>query len=162
MDMDTKIENGKIHTENPLSSSNLENTVKLEPRLGLFSAVNLIVGNIIASGIFISPSIVLANAGSVGMSLVVWALSGVFSIMGALCYVELGLTIQIWSRIHLHQRGLWRVASFPGVMDDFCYQISIWECCGGVDIFKLYNTTNVSRLSSPWSVCTTWCLPLYQ
>lgn len=50
--------------------------------MGLFSAVNVILAVMIGSGIFISPSSALMYSGSVGMTLVVWALCGVISLLG--------------------------------------------------------------------------------
>lgn len=68
--------------------------VGLKPKMTLFNGITVIVGSIIGSGIFISPTGVLAHTGSVGMALVVWILSGIFSMIGAYCYAELGCMIQ--------------------------------------------------------------------
>ncbi|KAF6205171.1 hypothetical protein GE061_019338 [Apolygus lucorum] len=62
----------------------------LQRRVGLFSGVALIVGTMIGSGIFVSPSGLLVRTGSVGMSFVIWISCGVLSLLGALAYAELG------------------------------------------------------------------------
>ncbi|XP_044258522.1 b(0,+)-type amino acid transporter 1 isoform X1 [Tribolium madens] len=65
-------------------------TIHLKRRVGLISGVALIVGTMIGSGIFVSPSGLLERTGSIGMSFVIWMACGLLSLLGALAYAELG------------------------------------------------------------------------
>ena len=58
---------------------------KLKRQLGLLDGASIIIGIIVGSGIFVSPKGVLLYSGSVGMSIIIWGLSGLVSLFGALC-----------------------------------------------------------------------------
>ena len=57
--------------------------------LRVLDAVALTVGLVLGAGIFKTPSLVAANAGSAQGVLWAWLLGGVVSLVGALCYAEL-------------------------------------------------------------------------
>ena len=67
---------------------------KLKKTLNLFNAVTFIIGDIVGSGIFITPTVVLAYSGSFGMAMIFWVLGGILALLGGLVYVELGSMIK--------------------------------------------------------------------
>src|SRR5712671_1014156 len=59
------------------------------PRLSLWDSICLIVGIIIGASIYQSSQYIFQSAGSAGMGMAAWAVGGVVSLIGALCYAEL-------------------------------------------------------------------------
>ncbi|XP_066587067.1 Y+L amino acid transporter 2 isoform X1 [Prorops nasuta] len=78
----------------PVTTADGGDEIKLEAKMSLLNGITVIVGSIIGSGIFISPTGVLKYTGSVNASLLVWTASGIFSMIGAYCYAELGCMIR--------------------------------------------------------------------
>ncbi|MGE5647255.1 MAG: APC family permease [Acidobacteriota bacterium] len=57
--------------------------------LGLWSAVAIVVGTVIGSGIFLVPSTMIREVGSPGMLFAVWVFGGLLTLFGGLTYAEL-------------------------------------------------------------------------
>src|SRR5258708_8513443 len=62
---------------------------QMKRQLGLGTAMALIVGEVIAVGIFLTPSGMAKSLGSPLWLLIVWLLMGGMALCGALCYGEL-------------------------------------------------------------------------
>jgi APA family basic amino acid/polyamine antiporter len=65
----------------------------LSRQLGIREATAIIVGGIIGSGIFMTPSIVARQVGTPALTLLVWVAAGALALCGALCYAELGASV---------------------------------------------------------------------
>ncbi|KAH9061837.1 amino acid transporter, partial [Lactarius deliciosus] len=61
--------------------------------LGIFDCTMIIVGTIVGTGIFSTPSSILGSVGSVGASLMLWVLGLVLSFCGLFVWLELGTMI---------------------------------------------------------------------
>nr|CDS26213.1 cationic amino acid transporter [Hymenolepis microstoma] len=61
--------------------------------IGMLKAVSIIFSIIVGSGIFVSPVGVLKYTNSVGLSMIMWLIPGIFSLIGALVYAEIGVRI---------------------------------------------------------------------
>lgn len=76
-----------IEAQRPATASARD--TRPRPTLGLREAVAVIVGVVIGAGIFKAPSLVAGLSGSATAMFALWALGGLVSLVGALCYAEL-------------------------------------------------------------------------
>jgi APA family basic amino acid/polyamine antiporter len=61
----------------------------LQKRVNLFDGISIVAGAMIGSGIFIVSADIARNVGSPGWLMVVWLITGVITVIGALSYGEL-------------------------------------------------------------------------
>ena len=69
--------------------------VRIQRNLGMWSGIAIIVGTIIGSGIWVTPGSIMNYSESVGIFLVQWAVCGVLSALGAMCYIELACVVPL-------------------------------------------------------------------
>ncbi len=82
-------ENSRVAVKRPKATDESEpDGLSRELRLG--GSIAMIVGIVIGSGIFLGVNRVAAGTGSVSLMLLVWLIAGLLTLMGALCYAELG------------------------------------------------------------------------
>jgi amino acid transporter len=61
--------------------------------LGAWASIAIVVGTMIGGGIFLVPSSMARDAGSISLVFFVWIFGGILSLFGALSYAELGAAI---------------------------------------------------------------------
>ena len=74
---------------NPPAAASERNGVTLTRGLGPVSAFSIVIGSVLATGVFIQPRSVVCEVSTPAMSLAVWVAAGLLSFAGALTYAEL-------------------------------------------------------------------------
>ena len=68
--------------------------VQLKRNMTVLGGISLVVGTMIGSGIFVSPTGIISMSGSIGSALVIWVICGFIATISSLCYIELGLLVE--------------------------------------------------------------------
>ena len=81
--------------------------------IGLAEAIALIIGVVVGAGIFKAPALVAGLTGQPGWMFAAWALGGLMSVAGALCYAELSTAYaHVGGDYHFLRRAYGRRVSF--------------------------------------------------
>lgn len=82
-------------------------TPTLNRSLGFWSALALVVGTVIGSGIFFKQSSVLDSAGSTGGALLAWLLGGLITLTAGLTIAELGAQMPHTGGLYAYMEGIY-------------------------------------------------------
>lgn len=101
----TKLTNGDDGAANGGGGGDGGGEVTLKAKMSLLNGCTVIVGSIIGSGIFVSPTGVLKYTGSVNLALIVWVVSGVFSMVSTTgaCWQSVGGSVDQRIDGHSHK-----------------------------------------------------------
>ena len=108
----------------------------------------VVIGNVIGSGIFIVPAVVLRQTGSVTGAMLVWLIGGALSLFGALSYGELGGMDASSGGLYAYTRdALGRFAAFL-----YGWTMFFVVCAGTVAALAVAATTYIGQLVTldPW------------
>src|SRR2546428_11969705 len=86
---------------------------RLPRRLGLWSAVAVLVGSTVGSGIFRTPAVIAGGVPAPGPMFAVWVLGGLLALCGALTYAELAAMFPRSGGVYVYVReGFGRLPAF--------------------------------------------------
>jgi basic amino acid/polyamine antiporter, APA family len=91
----------------PSSSPARSDDDALPRRLGLWSAVAIVIGSVIGSGIFRTPAGVAERLPGPGVMLALWAVGGLFALCGTLTLAEVGSAIPRTGGVYAYLREGW-------------------------------------------------------
>ena len=109
-------------------------------RLNTWDAAMIVIGGVIGAGIFITPATVAQNTSSGMQVLILWAIGGLLTLAGVLCYAELGARRPQAGGIYVYLReafGLlpaflfgWTMAliNYPGSVAAVVTKFAVYFC----------------------------------
>jgi APA family basic amino acid/polyamine antiporter len=118
---------------------------ELTRALGLSDATLLVIGSIIGSGIFLTPSNIARTVHSVEWLLLVWVVGGILSFCGALTYAELGAAFPRAGGIYIFLREAY------GPLLAFLY---------GWCAFFVTQSGSIATLASAFSIYLSYLIPM--
>jgi APA family basic amino acid/polyamine antiporter len=81
--------------------------LQLNKTIGLASAITIVIGSVIGSGIFMKPATMAQQLGSPLLLTAVWLVAGVISIFGAMIYAELGAMMPETGGQYVYTRAMY-------------------------------------------------------
>lgn len=123
----------------------------LKRSLGFGSAISIVVGTIIGSGIFFKQGSVLDSAGSSTLAIIAWIFGGVITLTGGLTVAEIGSQMPYTGGLYVYIENIYgRIFGFlAGWMQIIVYGPAIIASVAG---FMSILMANFFGLSSAWRI----------
>ncbi|TSO25540.1 amino acid permease [Lactobacillus sp. LL6] len=123
----------------------------LKRTLGFGSAISIVIGTIIGSGIFFKQASILDNAGSSTMAIVAWVFGGLITLAAGLTIAEIGAQMPYTGGLYVYIENLYgRLPGFlAGWMQVIIYGPAIIASVAG---FMSIMMTNLFGLDAKWRV----------
>ena len=94
VDSEHELLNGDHSGDEESEQTPAKNNNGLKREITVIHGIAYIVGQMIGSGIFITPAIILCKVGSFGVTMILWLIGAVIALGGSMCYIELGISIR--------------------------------------------------------------------
>lgn len=130
---------------------NNQPTEELKRSLGFWSAISIVVGTIIGSGIFFKQGSVLDSAGSSTLAIAAWVFGGIITLTGGLTIAEIGAQMPYTGGLYVYIENLYgRILGFlAGWMQIIVYGPAIIASVAG---FMSILMANFFGLGTAWRI----------
>ena len=124
---------------------------ELRRSLGFGSAISIVIGTIIGSGIFFKQASILDSAGSSTMAIVAWVFGGVITLTAGLTIAEIGAQMPYTGGLYVYVENLYgRICGFlAGWMQVIVYGPAIIASVAG---FMSIMITNLFGIDAKWRI----------
>ena len=124
---------------------------ELRRSLGFGSAISIVIGTIIGSGIFFKQAFILDSAGSSTMAIAAWVFGGVITLTASLTISEIGAQMPYTSGLYVYIENLYgRICGFlAGWMQVIVYGPAIIASVTG---FMSIMITNLFGIDAKWRI----------